>query len=232
MMVGEGMPVAPAGGDAPGTLEGAIRARFRAPRAAAVAGIVFSCLFMVSLVLVWRSVPADPLETGEWLSRDTKTLRLALNLVPFSGIAFLWFMAVLRDRFGADGDRFFDTVFLGSGFLFVAMLFSCVAVAVALVVAHGMAPDRLAESGTYAFGRIMAYQIMRIFAMKMAGVFMILTSKLSLRAGIVPRWTAFLGFSLALALLLAPDRIQWLPLIFPLWILLMSIQMLRKPVKP
>ena len=51
-------------------------------------------------------------------------MTLALNIIPFAGIAFLWFMGVLRDRFGQQEDRFFATVFLGSGLLFLAMLFA------------------------------------------------------------------------------------------------------------
>jgi len=44
--------------------------------------------------------------------------------LPFAGIAFLWFIGVLRDRLGELEDRFFATVFLGSGLLFLAMLFA------------------------------------------------------------------------------------------------------------
>jgi hypothetical protein len=54
---------------------------------------------------------------------------LALYLVPFAGIAFLWFIGVLRDRLGELEDRFFATVFFGSGLLFLAMLFASAAVA-------------------------------------------------------------------------------------------------------
>ena len=52
-----------------------------------------------------------------------------MNLIPFAGIAFLWFIGVLRDRIGEREDRFFATVFLGSGLLFVAMLFVAAAIA-------------------------------------------------------------------------------------------------------
>jgi hypothetical protein len=84
----------------------------RTPRAAAVAGIIFS-------------VPADPAVPGSWLtdSRRRAAVAIALNLIPFAGIAFLWFIGVLRDRIGEREDRFFATVFLGSGLLFVAMIF-------------------------------------------------------------------------------------------------------------
>ncbi len=97
-----------------------IRARLKAPRAGAIAGIVFSTLFIISLVLIRLSVPADPQDAGTWLSGGGKTVSLALNLLPFAGIAFLWFVGVVRDRIGAYEDRFFATVFLGSGLLFLA----------------------------------------------------------------------------------------------------------------
>ena len=44
--------------------------------------------------------------------------------MPFTGIAFLWFIAVVRDRLGKLEDRFFATVFLGSGLLYIAMFYA------------------------------------------------------------------------------------------------------------
>ena len=82
-----------------------IRARLKTPRATAVAGIVFSVLLITVLLLFRLSVPADPLEAGAWLKTNSNTVALALNLVPFAGIAFLWFMGVLRDRLGELEDR-------------------------------------------------------------------------------------------------------------------------------
>jgi len=101
----------------------------RAPRAAAIAGIIFSVLLITSLLLLQLSVPRDPLESGGWLAGNSRTVEVALNLIPFSGIAFLWFIGVVRDRMGALEDRLFATVFLGSGLLFLALLFSSAAVA-------------------------------------------------------------------------------------------------------
>jgi hypothetical protein len=99
-------------------------ARLKAPRAAAIAGILFAVLLIADLGLFRLSVRADPLETGAWLKTSANKVALVLNLVPFAGIAFLWFMGVLRDRLGELEDRFFATVFLGSGLLFLAVLFA------------------------------------------------------------------------------------------------------------
>lgn len=209
-----------------------IRARLKAPRAGAIAGIVFSTLFIISLVLIRISVPADPQEAGTWLSGDWETVSLALNLLPFAGIAFLWFVGVVRDRIGAYEDRFFATVFLGSGLLFLAMLFASSAVAGGIMMIYGATPRKLMESGIYTFGRTVAYQIMNVYAVKMAGVFMITTCTLAMRTGILPRWIAFLGYGLALLLLLSSGYLSWAPLVFPLWVLLISSHILLANLKP
>jgi hypothetical protein len=88
-----------------------VRANLRTPKAAAIAGMLFSLLLIAVFSLLRISVPADPQEPGSWLRTNSSTIALALNLVPFVGIAFLWFIGVLRDRLGALD---FATVFLGS----------------------------------------------------------------------------------------------------------------------
>jgi hypothetical protein len=209
------------------------RSKLTTPRAAAIAGILFSVLLLISLVLIRISVPSDPQDAGTWLSGDWKTVNLALNLLPFAGIAFLWFIGVVRDRLGSSEDRLFATVFLGSGLLFLAMLFSSAAVAGAIISVYGASPKMLISSGIYTFGRTLTYEIMTVYTMKMAGVFMLSTCTLSLRTGIIPRWMAYLGMVLALILLLTINLFYWAPLVFPLWILLISVHILlanlRKP---
>jgi hypothetical protein len=207
------------------------RARATTPRAAAVAGILFSVLLITSLILVRATVPADPQESGDWLSHNWKTVNLALNLVPFAGIAFLWFIGVVRDRLGQHEDRFFATVFLGSGLLFLAMLFASAAVAGGIISMFGVSPGKLVDSGLYAFGRTVVYELMTVYTMKMAGVFMMTTCTLSLRTGIFPRWMALLGVALALFLLLSMSFVPWSPVVFPLWILLISIHILWANLK-
>jgi hypothetical protein len=66
----------------------------------------------------------------------------------------------------------------------------------------------------------------------MAGVFMISTSMIALRTGIFPRWMAFLGVVLAILLLFAVGHFLWMPLVFPLWVLLVSVHILLANLKP
>ena len=209
----------------------AISAGLRAPRAGAIAGILFSILLIISVVLLRLSVPDSPRDPGTWLSQSAQSVRLALNLLPFAGIAFLWFIGVLRDRMGAHEDRFLATVFLGSGLLFLAIIFASSAVVGALMMAYEEIPGKLMDFGTYRFARTLAYQLVNVYALRMAGVFMFSTCTLAIRIGIFPRWMAFLGYALAVFLLLSIGRFGWSPLVFPLWTLMISVYILLEKLR-
>ena len=198
----------------------------RAPRAAAVAGVLFSVLLIASYVLVWASIPANPGAQDLDVISHSKKISFALNLLPFAGIAFLWFIAVVRNRLGALEDRFFATVFLGSGLLYIAMIFTSAALAGGLIRVLINAPEILTEPGAYTLGRAQIFQTMNVYGIKMAGVFMFSTSTILLRTSIVPRWFAFLGYGLGAALLLSIGIIRWIPLVFPIWVLTISVAIL------
>ena len=183
-------------------------------------------LILISLVLIRISVPQDPLDSGTWLSENSKSVNLALNLVPFAGIAFLWFIAVIRDRLGEYEDRFFSTVFLGSGLLFLAMMFASAGTAGSMLSLYEASLESHIDPGIYNYARVTVYQIMNIYTVKMAGVFMLTTCTMALRTGIFKRWMAFLGMALALVLLLSVGYLYWIILVFPLWVLLISIHIL------
>jgi len=198
----------------------------KTPRAAAIAGIVSSVLLTISQVLIRISIPSNPLGPALDVISHSKTISLALNLLPFAGISFLWFIAVVRDRLGALEDRFFATVFLGSGLLYIAMMFVSAALAGGLIRVLGSGTENLIRSGAYALSRAEIYQATQVYGIKMAGVFMISTCTISLRTRIVPRWMSVLGYALALLLLLSIGTIEWIPLVFPAWIFLVSVHIL------
>ncbi len=93
-------------------------------------------------------------------------------------------------------------------------------------------PDQVVESGVFRFARTTVFQLINVYAMRMAGVFMITTSTLAIRTGIFPRPTAFLGYALALLLLLGSGRLPWVPMAFPVWTLLVSVQILVANFRP
>jgi hypothetical protein len=198
----------------------------RTPRAASVAGILFSVLLITALVLLRVSVPADPRVAGEWLSDSARrtAVVVALNLVPFAGIAFLWFVGVLRDRIGQREDRFFATVFLGSGLLFVAMLFVAAAVGGGLIAE---ASSGTPGAGTLALGRNVTGILLNVYAMRMAAVFTLTLVTIARRTAIVSRWLTVAGLVTAVLLLVGVGISAWVELIFPAWILVLSVDVLR-----
>jgi hypothetical protein len=203
------------------------RAHLKTPKAAAIAGIAFSVLIIVIFWLLRRSIPDDPLDTGAWLVTESRTVAVALNLVPFAGVAFLWFIGVLRDRLGQQEDRFFATVFFGSALLFLAMLFAAAAIGGAVVlVASSAEPNELINSTTFRFARATTYIVMNVYAIKMAAVFMISTSTVLIYTKVAPRWIALLGYLLACILLFGSYYISWSFAVLPLWVLLVSIHIL------
>ena len=146
-------------------------------------------------------------------------------VAPFAGIAFLWLIGVLRARIGVFEDRFFTTVFLGSGLLFVASLFASAAFTGALV--EGTAIGRLQlDSQAYHLIRYLVSAFVNVFAMKMAGVFIVSTSTIILRTSILPRWIAISGYACATVLLLVITSWPWIVLLFPLWMLILSVRIL------
>ena len=197
----------------------------RTPRAAAVAGIIFSVLMISALVLLRISNPPRPGTGGDWLSDPGKraAVAVALNLIPFAGIAFLWFIGVVRSRVGEREDRFFATVFLGSGLLFVAMLFVAAAVSGGLIAG---ASAGLPDSGTLALARNITSSLLNVYSMRMAAVFTLTTVTIARRTQIVSRWLTRAGLVCALVLLIGIGISPWVELVFPVWILALSLEIL------
>lgn len=203
----------------------------RTPKAAAIAGIVFSMLLIIVFGLLRHALPIDPLEPGTWIEASRRTIAVALNLIPFAGIAFLWFLGVLRDRLGKQEDRFFATVFFGSALMFLAMLLAACAILGALVLSYAARPDLFVNSSTFYFARAVTYVIINVYAIKMAAVFMISTSTIVIYTRIAPRWIAVLGYALALVLLLGSYLISWSIMVLPIWVLLISLCILNDNVR-
>src|SRR5262245_23324446 len=112
------------------------RRRLSTPRAAAAAGIIFALLTWTGQLLIRFSIPTDSSDNGAWLASEAGPISFALSLVPFAGIAFLWFIGVVRDHLDELEDRFFATVFLGSGLLYLSMTFVAAGLAGGLLASY------------------------------------------------------------------------------------------------
>ncbi|TLM99104.1 MAG: hypothetical protein FDZ75_00860 [Actinobacteria bacterium] len=216
--------------DISAALEGAEQ-RAATPIAGAIAGILFALTFATSMVILVSTLPSVTADTGQWLAFGVRRFRFALGLLPFSGLFFLWFIAVARDRLGRHEDQFFATVFLGSGLLFLAMIFSAAALAGGLAAAYASDPTGFAGSQTYLYARTTIAQVFNVYALRMAAVFILSQATLWLRVRVMPRWLAFISYAVALTLMLVMSRSPWIVLVFPAWGLLVSTYILAVNVK-
>ncbi len=205
--------------------------RLETPRAAGVAGLVFAALFVASILLV-RSHPdggssASEIEDFYLHQHGGRLALVGLYLVPFAGIAFLWFIAVIRSLIGDREDRFFATVFLGSGLVFVAMLFVAAGAGGALVATVKIQDEPVPSPEAVGLVRSLSFAFLFIYAVRMAAVFMIVVSTIGMRLGIFPRWLVLAGYIAALVLLLNVSYVELLVLVFPAWVAVMSLVILQ-----
>lgn len=221
---------------APGEISGQpalIGRSWRTRRSAAVAGILFGVLLITALVMLRTAGSGDQLADLASDPGRRRVFRIGLGLVPFAGIAFLWFIGVVRDQVGAAEDRLFSTVFLGSGFLFLACLFLGAVVATGLEVLATRAQTSGAGDtlAVWVMGRESVRVLVSVYAMRMAAVFTLSVSTLVLRTRAVPRWIAYLGYAEALCLLVLAEGNQWIQLAFPVWVLVLSVTILALPAR-
>ena len=158
--------------------------------------------------MLWSAIPADPQASGGWLAANTAEVALALNLIPFAGIAFLWFIGVIRDRL--ERGR-------------IAFLRPCFWAAVSCSWACCLSPRRSSApcwsrsktillsfaSPAFRVARTLSYSLVNVYMVRMAGVFMISTSTVAMSTRFAPRWLAVLGYLLAVLLLLGSPFLRW-----------------------
>jgi hypothetical protein len=204
-----------------------IRREVRSPRSAAMAGILFSILIMTSMILLYNSVTASPADIGsEWLETWSGAATVVLVLVPFAGIAFLWFTGVIRDLLGDREDRFFATIFFGSGIILVVMMFTWAAAFGAIFGTYAVAADVLVDNDIYIYGSVLMNQIIGNYFLRMAAVYMLSIGSLWIRTDAVPRWLVIVTYVVAVGFLVAAERIREARFIFPAWVFLVSVYIL------
>jgi len=204
-----------------------IRRRLRSPRAAAIAGIIFSILMTATMILLSSMTVPDEF-SKEWLEEWSRTARLALGLVPFAGYALLWFTGVVRDRLGEREDRFFATIFFGSGIILVVLMFIWGAVLGAIFGSYALAlaANKSADSTVFIFGFAFINEIIGNYTLRMAGVYMLSIATLWTKTGGMPRWLTIITYIVALGFLLFAGSVREARYIFPGWVFLISVYIL------
>jgi hypothetical protein len=200
--------------------------RLRTPRAAAIAGILFAILQIASTVMLLIAIPVDSYLEIDLLGEQSDLIGVSLGLIPFAGIAFLWFMGVVRDRMGHLEDQFFSTLFFGSGLLYLAMTFSTAAIAGGILAVYRYDPNLVINSGFYYFGRAIIYKFDNVYAIRMAGMFLTALGTIWVRTKLMPRWIALLTYVTALVLLIGIDIYPWTSVMFPGFVFLVSAYIL------
>ena len=196
------------------------------PRTAALAGVLFALLFGTAIILIRSSLPEGAEPGSQWLEAGNDKIRLASELMPFAGICFLWFIGVVRADLGRLEDKFFATVTLGSGLLFLAMMFTTAAVGAALAATSHDLGDSMTGSGFDVFCQMLLLKLSKTYAVRMAAVFMMSLATIWLRTGLMPRWLVALSYLAALTLIIGGDVSMWLTLAFPVWVLIVSVMFL------
>jgi heme/copper-type cytochrome/quinol oxidase subunit 3 len=207
----------------------ALNHRLRSPQAAGGAGIAFALILATVMLLLQGSGTTTSTTPQAWIRDEANRdrIQLALALVPFAGIAFLWFIGVIRYRLGDREDKLFATVFLGSGLLFVAMLFAAGSVMGSFLTLQGQ-PEGASDDVARLSGALTA-TLLATFGARMAAVFVAVVTTAGRRAGVIPPWLVGFGYLAALALFLVPPGVAWLQLLFPIWVLVLSLDILLRP---
>ena len=198
------------------------------PRAAALAGVLFALLFGAVIILLRSSLPEGAQPGSQWIDTGSSKIKLASELMPFAGICFLWFIGVVRANLGRFEDKFFATVTLGSGLLFLAMMFVTAAVGAGLVESRHYSGAGMGASSVGIFGQMLLLKLSKTYAIRMASVFMMSLATIWLRTALMPRWLVVLSYAAALTLMIGGDITMWLVLAFPVWVLIVSVLFLMR----
>jgi hypothetical protein len=209
--------------------------RERAHRAA-LAGLAFAVLEIIAIVLFSR-IPgpgATDQELADYFG-DTTERRLiiaaGIYVVPFAGIAFMWFLAALRERtLHAAGieDPLFSTVQLMSGILYVGMNFVAAAAAVATPLALEFADDTELEIAGVRQLIVLTQSLMMILAIRAGAVFVAAGTMRARRAGLLPTWFHVVSMIGVVVTLLWATYSEPLRLLIPIWVACVSVFVLRR----
>ena len=197
-------------------------------------GIAFSLLYFLSYYLLQQTPGPEATDAAivafYSAGGQRRVVLIGLYVMPFAGIAYLWFITALRLWIAHSAQRIsplLSNVQLVSGIIFIGLLFTAAAASAATAAsmefAQGVVDPMFARQLP-----LLSSTILLVFAMRMAAMFVFTTSNIGRATKLLPRWFVHLGFAVGLFLLLSATFNQLLALVFPLWILgLCAIMWLR-----
>jgi len=195
-----------------------LRSEVRSPRAAAIAGIIYSILMSIGMILTFNLTNITPKKISkQWLQSWSDNSNLVISLVPFAGIASLWFTGVVRDQLSYQEGLFFATIFFGCGIIQVILLFIWGAIFEAIMDTRNMGSIGLSSREVHIFGFALMNEIIGNYDVRMSGVYMTTIGALWGRTGSMPGWLTIITFVLAVGFLFGGDQIREFRFIFPAW---------------
>lgn len=202
-------------------------------------GVAFSLLYFLSYYLLQQTpgVEATDAEIVAFYNAggQRRLILIGLYVMPFAGIAYLWFIVALRMWIANSAKRInplLSNVQLVSGVIFISLLFTAAAASAATAASmeyvQGVVDPMFARQLP-----LLSSTILLVFAMRMAAMFVFTTSNIGRATGLLPRWFVLLGFAVGLFLLVSATFNKLLALVFPLWVLgLCAIMFLRARAIP
>ncbi len=205
----------------------------------AALGILHALLFMAAAMLLKWQTPGLKASDEELISfyNDPNERRVViiagLYLLPFAGIAFIWFFISLRTWISASAPRIdviLSNVQLVSGIIYTTLVLAAgasMSVTALTIESSNVDIDPLLARQFPQFGT----SLLLVFAMRMAAMFVLTTTNLGRLSGILPRWFVVAGFVVAVVLLLTASLNSWLILVFPAWILIACVILIDRARK-
>jgi hypothetical protein len=194
----------------------------------AVMGIIHSLLFLAAMALM-STVPGPTSSNAEIVDfysgeNRRRVVLVGLYLMPFAGVAFMWFIVSLRTWITANSPReniLYSNMQLVSGIIFTTLFFASAA-----ATSITAASVQFADSG---IDPILARQfpsygnaLLLVFAIRMAAIFVFSTTAIGRSTGVLPRWFIVVGYAVGVFLLLSVTFSWWLVLVFPTWVMALS----------
>ena len=197
-------------------------------------GIVQAILMLVSVwLLAYLPQPtsSDAALVAFYESADRRLVVLVgLYLMPFSAIAFLWFAVALRmwaERSTAKLDVLLSNVQLCSAIVFISLLLAGAAASTVPAITMELSTAPFDPTTARQFPQF-GSSLLVVLSMRLAAMFVFTTSNITRRHGLLPRWFALTGFAVGLFLLLSASLNPFLVLVFPAWVLALSVLLLLR----
>lgn len=199
-----------------------------------ISGLVFAILLIVALILV-REEPglnaSDQAYVDFYANGHGNTLvTFGLYIVPFAGIAFMWHMATIRTLLDDVLSRSTSVIHrwlqLGSGLIFVCMIFAASAAVGAIALISVFSSAELPPPDVERALNGVGYGLVFVFGVRAAGMFMVATTTLARRANVMRTWLAVVSYLAAAFLLLSATFHLAILLVFPAWTVLISVLLL------